>query len=84
MSSFNVAIRCGSPTFSLREAGIYSEWPKIIYFVLIIVAFLQNATIDFECVCTCTCMCGCKCVHVSVFVCVCFCTTTQKEINLGT
>ena len=43
---------------------------------IIIVAFLENATIGYslESVCVCVCLC----------VCVCFCTITRKEIDLGT
>ena len=46
--------------------------------VLIIVAFLESATIGYSLESVCVCVC------VSVFVCVCFCTITQKEIDLGT
>ena len=49
---------------------------------LVIVAFFENATIEYssESLCVCVCVCG------SVFVCVrvCVCTITQKEIDLGT
>ena len=45
-------------------------------FVIVIVAFLENATIGYslESLCVCPCVC----------VCVCFCMITQKEIDLGT
>ena len=45
---------------------------------IIIVAFLENATIGYSLESLCVCVC------VSVCVCVCFCTITQKEIDLGT
>ena len=41
---------------------------------LVIVAFLENATIGYSVESLCVCLC----------VCVCFCTITQKEIDLGT
>ena len=41
---------------------------------VIIVAFLENATIGYSLESLCVC----------VFVCVCFCTITRKEIDLGT
>ena len=43
---------------------------------IIIVAFLENATIGYSL----ESLCACVCVCVSV----CFCTITQKEIDLGT
>ena len=45
--------------------------------LVIIVAFLENATIEYtlESVCVCVCVRVCVCV---------FCTITQKEIDLGT
>ena len=51
---------------------------------LVIVALLQNETIEYssESVCASLCMCVCVCVCVSVFLC--FCTITQKEIDPGT
>ena len=47
---------------------------------IIIVAFLENATIGYSLESLCVCVCVC----VRVCVCVCFCTMTQKEIDLGT
>ena len=41
---------------------------------IIIVAFLENATIGYSLESLCVCVC----------VCVCFCMITQKEIDLGT
>ena len=41
---------------------------------LVIVAFLENATIGYSLESVCVCVC----------VCVFFCTITQKEIDLGT
>ena len=43
---------------------------------LIIVAFFENATIEYSL--------ESLCVSVFVCVCVCFCTITQKELDLGT
>ena len=43
---------------------------------LVIVAFLENATIGYSLESLSVCVCVC--------VCVCFCTITQKEIDLGT
>ena len=48
----------------------HKEHPHLI----VIVAFLENATIGYSLESLCVCVC----------VCVCFCTITQKEINLGT
>ena len=45
---------------------------------IIIVVFLENATIWYSLESVCVCVCPCVCV------CVCFCTITQKEIDLGT
>ena len=45
---------------------------------LVIVAFLENATIGYSLESLCVCVRPCLCV------CVCFCTITQKEIDLGT
>ena len=45
---------------------------------IIIVAFLENATIGYSLESLCV------CVRPSLCVCVCFCTITQKEIDLGT
>ena len=42
--------------------------------ILVIVAFLENATIGYSLESLCVCLC----------VCVCFCMITQKEIDLGT
>ena len=47
-------------------------------FLVIIVAFLENATIGYSLESLCVCVC------VFVCVCVCFCTITQKEIDLRT
>ena len=43
---------------------------------LVIVAFFENATIEYSLDSVCVC--------VRVCVCVCFCTITQKEIDLVT
>ena len=45
---------------------------------VIIVAFLENATIGYSLESLSLCACA------SVLVCVCFCMITQKEIDLGT
>ena len=45
---------------------------------IIIVAFLENATIGYSLESLFVCVRPCLCV------CVCFCTITQKEIDLGT
>ena len=45
-------------------------------YILIIVAFLQNAPIEHSSESVCASMCVC--------VCVCFCTITQKVIDVGT
>ena len=47
-------------------------------FILVIVVFLENATIGYSLESLCVCVCPCLCV------CVCFCTITQKEIDVGT
>ena len=47
---------------------------------IIIVAFLENATIGYSLESLCVCVCVCVCLCVCVF----FCTITQKEIDLGT
>ena len=47
---------------------------------LVIVAFLQNATMEYSL----ESLCAFVCVFVCVFMCVCFCTITQKEVDLGT
>ena len=44
---------------------------------LVIVAFLENATIGYSLESLCVCVCPCLSVCV-------FCTITQKEIDLGT
>ena len=45
---------------------------------IVIVAFLENATIEYSSASLCV------CVRVCVWLCVCFSTITQKEIDLGT
>ena len=45
---------------------------------VVIVAFLENATIGYSLESVCVCVFPCLCV------CVCFCMTTQKETDLGT
>ena len=45
-----------------------------LLFLLIIVPFLENATIGYSLESLCVCVC----------VCMCFCMITQKEIDLGT
>ena len=45
---------------------------------LIIVAFLENATIGYSLESVCVCVCPCLCV------CVCFCMITQREIDIET
>ena len=51
--------------------GLSSVFSRII---LVIVAFLENATIGYSL----------ESLYVCVCVCACFCTITQKEIDLGT
>ena len=46
---------------------------------IIIVAFLENASIGYSLKSVCVCVCA----SMFVCVCVCFCTITQKEIDLG-
>ena len=55
---------------------------SVTLIVIIIVAFLENATIGYSLESLCVCVCVSVCVHVCV--CVCVCTITQKEIDLGT
>ena len=50
---------------------------------IIIVAFLENATIGYSLESLCVFVCLSVCVCVCVCVCV-FCMITQKEIDLGT
>ena len=65
---------------SIYHPDIHHETPILAYTYLIIVAFLENASIGYslESLCVCVCVCVCPCV------CVCFCTITEKEIDLGT
>ena len=58
---------------SMRAAAWYHDGQRIRRgIVLVIVAFLQNATIEYSS----------ESLYVSVFLCVCvFCMTTQKEID---
>ena len=51
---------------------------------VIIVAFLENATIGYSLESVCVCVSVRVCVFVCVSMCVCFCMITQKEIDLGT
>ena len=46
---------------------------------IIIVAFLENATIGYSLESLSLCVCVCVCVCVFPCLCVCFCTITQKE-----
>ena len=46
---------------------------------LVIVAFLENATIESSSVCVCVCVC--VCVYVCVCVCVCVCLHGQHTIS---
>ena len=69
-----------SDLFPFENAFVY--WILCMFFMflnidyisynIIIVAFLENATIVYSL------------ESVCVFVCVCFCTITQEEIDLGT
>ena len=65
--------------YGYLELRFRSPLPKKLA-SLIIVAFLENATIGYSL----ESLCVCVCVFVCVCVCVCFCTITQKEIDLGT
>ena len=48
----------------------------LFFIFIVIVAFLENATIGYSLKSVCVCPCLCVCVY--------FCTITQKEIDLGT
>ena len=58
------------------DKSIFLRTMRYKFIIIIIVAFLENATIGYSLESLCVCVCVC--------VCVCFCTITQKEIDLGT
>ena len=80
----NSALKRG--TLYLKNVSHLLQYTHVYYqnerfFILdsldvVIVAFLENATIGYSLESRCVCVCVC--------VCVCFCTITQKEIDLGT
>ena len=79
---YNIIKRTCLKTYGKRFRGYYGLRPPsdlMIRWFIIIVAFLENATIEYSSESLCV------CVHVCVFVCVCVCfsTITQKEIDLG-